>query len=57
MTKEPTNFEKNAIAIVIAMPGVVMISMSFKPDELSLIVGIIGIFMLSFGSILRGSIK
>jgi hypothetical protein len=55
--EDPTNFEKNAIAIIIAMPGVVMISYSLRSDSISLVVGVIGIFMLSFGSILKGSIK
>lgn len=53
----PTNFEKNVIATVIAMPGVVMISYSLRPDAISMVVGIVGIFLLSFGSICKGSIK
>lgn len=54
---EPTNFEKNVIAAVIAMPGVMMISISLRSDDVSLIVGIVGIFLLSFGSFCKGSIK
>ena len=54
---ELTDMEKNVIAIAIAMPGAVMISCSLRPDTISLVVGTIGIFLLSFGSICRGSIK
>jgi|GEM_PF-4514831 len=55
--EEPTNFEKHIISTIIAMIGAIMISITLKPDSLSLLVGLIGIVMLGFGGVLEGGVK
>lgn len=57
MNDDLTDNEKHIISFIIACPGVVLISVSLKPDILPSIVGIIGIALLAFGAICEGSIR
>ena len=57
MTEEPTDAQKHTISLIIAVPGAIMIATSLKPEIISAIVGVIGIFLLAFGAICEGSVK
>ena len=49
--------EREFMSLMIACIGVFLISVNLKSDGFSVVIGVIGILVLSFGSILKGGLN